>query len=113
MITANHPFAVRSLNVWDENGLEGCATCGRARSVHPASAPVAPPAGTAPDDTRVPRLCPSCLHDGVLERALDRAGAAEAKLASLRAVLLEGGQDAGTARRRALAIIGSEEEDRG
>jgi hypothetical protein len=36
----------------------------------------------------------------------ERAGAAEATLAALRSVLLEGGQDAGTARRRALAVIG-------
>jgi hypothetical protein len=34
---------------------------------------------------------------------------AEARLAEVRAVLLEGGQDAGTVRRRALEIIGSEE----
>lgn len=39
-----------------------------------------------------------------------RAEAAEAKLAEVRSVLLEGGQDHATARRRALAIIGSEEE---
>jgi hypothetical protein len=38
-----------------------------------------------------------------------RALAAEGKLAALRAVLLEGGQDDGTVRRRALAVIGSEE----
>jgi hypothetical protein len=89
-------------------------------------------------------LCPTCLHDGVLERTLDRAATAEArllecmeqvnasreraeaaearcaalegaaqaeaKLAGIRTVLLEGGQDAGTARRRALAVIGTEEE---
>lgn len=35
---------------------------------------------------------------------------AEAKLAAIRSVLLEGGQDAGSVR-RALAIIGSEEEN--
>ena len=40
------------------------------------------------------------------ERA--RAEAAEAKLTEVRAALLEGGQDDGTVRRRALAIIGSE-----
>ncbi len=34
------------------------------------------------DDARVPRLCPTCLHDGVLERVLGRAEAAEAKLAA-------------------------------
>ena len=41
-----------------------------------------------------------------------RALAAEAKVAAVRSVLLEGGQDAGTARRRALAIITGEEEPR-
>lgn len=35
---------------------------------------------------------------------------AEARLAEVRAVLLEGGQDAATVRRRALALISSEEE---
>lgn len=39
-----------------------------------------------------------------------RAEAAEAKLAEVRAVLLEGGQDDGTVRRRALAMTGSDEE---
>lgn len=34
MIWANHPFRKRQLNVLDENGNEGCATCGRPRSVH-------------------------------------------------------------------------------
>lgn len=43
----------------------------------------------------------------------ERALAAEGKLASLRAVLLEGGQDAATVRRRALAVIGSEEDSNG
>jgi hypothetical protein len=42
----------------------------------------------------------------------DRAEAAEAKLADVRAVLLEGGQDHRTVRRRALAVIGTEEERR-
>jgi hypothetical protein len=31
----------------------------------------------------VTRLCPACLHDGVLERTLDRALAAERKLATI------------------------------
>lgn len=35
------------------------------------------------DDTKVV-LCPACLHDGVLERTLARAEAAEAKLAAIR-----------------------------
>lgn len=35
MIMASHSFNRRSLNVLDENGNEGCATCGRPRSVHP------------------------------------------------------------------------------
>jgi hypothetical protein len=39
-----------------------------------------------------------------------RAEAAEAKVTAIRTVLLEGGQDAGTARRRALAIVSGEEE---
>jgi hypothetical protein len=43
------------------------------------------------------------------ERDEARAEAAGAKLAEVRAVLLEGGQDNGTARRRALAVIGSDE----
>lgn len=43
-----------------------------------------------------------------------RAEQAEERLAALRSVLLEGGQDAGTVRRRALTILGSEEgTDRG
>jgi hypothetical protein len=41
-----------------------------------------------------------------------RAEAAEAKLADVRAVLLEGGQDHRTVRRRALAVIGTGEERR-
>ena len=56
----------------------------------------------------------SCLS---CARVLDSAYAetcrreqAEARLAEVRAVLLEGGQDAGTVRRRALAIIGGEGE---
>lgn len=40
-----------------------------------------------------------------------RALAAEAKVAALRSVLLEGGQPDSTARRRALAIIAGEEGD--
>ena len=61
-------------------------------------------------------------HEGVRLWMLDcgelaakhraRAEAAEGKLASLRTVLLEGGQGAATARRRALAIIGTGEENR-
>jgi hypothetical protein len=35
MIRANHPFRQRSLNVLDERGREGCATCARPRDVHP------------------------------------------------------------------------------
>ena len=31
---ANHLFAKRTLNPIDENGNDGCATCGRPRSVH-------------------------------------------------------------------------------
>ncbi len=36
MIAATHPFQKRSLNALDENGNEGCASCGRPRDVHPA-----------------------------------------------------------------------------
>lgn len=36
MILATHPFRRRSLNGLDENGNEGCATCGRRRGMHPA-----------------------------------------------------------------------------
>jgi len=35
------------------------------------------------EDEAVPRLCPTCLHDGVLERTLERAEAAEARIADL------------------------------
>jgi hypothetical protein len=55
--------------------------------------------------------CTRCA--GFLDRARsaeERAERAEGKLAGVRAVLLEGGQDAGTVRRRALAITGSEGE---
>lgn len=31
---ANHPFHKRGLNVLDENGQEGCVTCGRPRRDH-------------------------------------------------------------------------------
>jgi len=48
--------------------------------------------------------------DAQVERLQARARAAEATLAALRTVLLEGGQDDGTVRRRALAIISSEGE---
>ena len=58
--------------------------------------------------------CPRCA--GFLDRAgteRERAERAEARLAGVRAVLLEGGQDAGTVRRRALAVIGGQGQDRG
>jgi hypothetical protein len=64
MIGASHPFAVRSLNVRDENGLEGCATCGRPRSVHPEGPrPAFIPAEDAtiwplPEDAGAPRIAP-------------------------------------------------------
>jgi hypothetical protein len=41
-----------------------------------------------------------------------RAEAAEAQVGAIRSVLLEGGQPDGTARRRALAVIGTDEEPR-
>lgn len=34
VIWALHPFIKRALNFRDENGNEGCAECGRPRSVH-------------------------------------------------------------------------------
>ena len=57
--------------------------------------------------------CISCAR--VLDSAYAetvRREQAEGKLAAVRSVLLEGGQDAATARRRALAIIGGGEEGR-
>lgn len=35
MIMADHPFSQRGLNPRDENGNEGCSTCGRSRAFHP------------------------------------------------------------------------------
>jgi len=58
------------------------------------------PTWTRPPHEQVRRL---------VEGEWRRAGDAEATLAALRAVLLEGGQDAETVRRRALAIVGGEE----
>lgn len=55
--------------------------------------------------------CTSCA--GVLDSAYAetmRREQAEAKLAALRSVLLEGGQDDASVRRRAITIIGTEEE---
>lgn len=48
--------------------------------------------------------------DAVFARMKKRAEAAEAKVAALRTVLLEGGQDDTTARRRAIGIVGTGEE---
>ena len=53
------------------------------------------------------------MADNGIEPLQQELAMARAKLARLRTVLLEGGQDAVTARRRALAIIGGEEESRG
>ena len=56
--------------------------------------------------------CTSCAR--TMDRAYDetmRAEAAEAKVAALRTILLEGGQDNATVRRRALAITGSDKEE--
>ena len=55
--------------------------------------------------------CSAVLDSSIRETW--RRERAEARLAAVRTVLLEGGQDAATVRRRALAIIGSEEESRG
>ena len=72
-----------------------------------AGAPAVPPAPVAAA-VRGSYVHAAC--DAQVERLQARARAAEATLAALRTVLLEGGQDAGTVRRRALAvIIGSEE----
>ena len=66
----------------------------------------------------VRRLCPTCLHDGVLERALERTAAAEAKLAAVAALCREPYETCGATGAdlvRAsdiLAITGSEEETR-
>lgn len=46
----------------------------------------APAGGDEAEAGRVLRLCPTCLHDGVLEQALERARAAEAKLAEITAL---------------------------
>jgi hypothetical protein len=48
-------------------------------STEPAGEPLVMPPGEAVV------LCPTCLHDGVLERTLARAEAAEAKLAAIEA----------------------------
>jgi hypothetical protein len=37
VILAPHPFRRRQLNGHDENGNEGCATCGRTRGAHPVA----------------------------------------------------------------------------
>jgi hypothetical protein len=56
--------------------------------------------------------CPAVLDSAARETF--RREQAEATLAKLRSVLLEGGQDDSAVRRRALAIVGSEEgEGRG
>ena len=52
--------------------------------------------------------CSRTLDTSIAEH--ERAERAEGKLAELRAVLLEGGQDDATVRRRALAVIGTEGE---
>jgi hypothetical protein len=49
-----------------------------------------------------------CRWSAAMSTAEARTAAAELKLTLLRTVLLEGGQDAATVRRRALAIIGTE-----
>ena len=40
-------------------------------------------------------LCPGCLHDGVLERTLERAEAAEAKLAAIEVLCRDPGSHVG------------------
>jgi hypothetical protein len=53
-----------------------------------------------------------CRWSAAMSTAEACTAAAELKLALLRTVLLEGGQDDATARRRALAITGTGEGDR-
>jgi len=73
------------------------------------------------DGDRFTAACPDCdgpmlptsLSSRLLAGARTRAGTAEAKLAEVRAVLLEGGQGDATARCRAIAIVGTgETQDR-
>jgi hypothetical protein len=55
----------------------------------------------------VTRLCPTCLHDGVLERTLERARTAEAKLAAIRELCEDAGTRTGG---HVLAIIGAADD---
>jgi len=48
-----------------------------------AEATADPGAAADPSREQITRLCPTCLHDGVLEKTLERARAAEAKLAAI------------------------------
>lgn len=71
-------------------------------------------AGTAPDDTgQASPAAPERSREHAAASLRERAEAAEAKLAGIRAVLLEGGQDHGTVRRRAIGLIGTEEKGGG
>jgi hypothetical protein len=54
MIGANHPFQQRSLNVLDEDGNEGCASCGRPHGVHPAPVTAATPPASKPPLASLP-----------------------------------------------------------
>jgi hypothetical protein len=65
------------------------------------------------DDLKKTVLCPGCLHDGVLERTLERAEAAEAKLARITAFCegwLSGDPCCPELAEAVLAAIGSEGE---
>lgn len=53
MIIASHQFQRRTLNVRDENGNEGCASCGRPRDAHPADHAARP----APEPRPEVRTC--------------------------------------------------------
>ena len=56
-------------------------------SPEPAVAIVAARMGASEEGDRTLRLCPTCLHDGVLERTLERAAAAETQLEHAKAAL--------------------------
>lgn len=89
MIIASHQFQKRGLNVRDENGNEGCASCGRPRDAHPQPAPEPRPevrtcyCGTTA--TVVPGVFPHSDCDGSVRSEPEPApdlGAAHADLES-------------------------------
>ena len=80
-----------------------------------APAVSSPPVAAALDRVEAVVLCPGCLHDGVLELTLERAEAAEAKLAAIeshcRGHLQLSGICCPHLAHEILAIISSEEEN--